>query len=86
LRTLHRCPSVRKAHATLVEAPSQRSTTSRDQATERLLALGAKVNASVSRQTNFVVVGTDPGTKAVRARELGVAVLFEEELLEKLAQ
>ena len=59
---------------------------SREQASERLVALGAKVSASVSRQTSFVVVGTDPGTKAVRARELGVPVLSEEELLEKLAR
>jgi len=59
---------------------------SRDQASERLVALGAKVSASVSRQTSFVVAGTDPGTKAVRARELGVPVLSEEELLAKLAQ
>ncbi|CAN5749311.1 NAD-dependent DNA ligase LigA [soil metagenome] len=59
---------------------------SRDQASERLVALGAKVSASVSRQTSFVVMGTDPGTKAVRARELGVPVLSEEGLLAKLAQ
>ncbi|MGH8473506.1 MAG: NAD-dependent DNA ligase LigA, partial [Gammaproteobacteria bacterium] len=59
---------------------------SREQAAERLVALGAKVSASVSRQTSFVVVGTDPGTKAVRARELAVPVLSEEELLAKLAQ
>ena len=52
----------------------------------RLQAQGAKVTGSVSRNTDFVVVGRDPGSKAARAEQLGVALLDEQALLELLAQ
>jgi len=42
-------------------------------------AAGAKVAGSVSARTSFVVVGADAGSKAARARDLGVAVLSEAE-------
>jgi DNA ligase (NAD+) len=35
------------------------------------------VSASVSRKTSYVIVGGDPGSKAEKARELGVATLDE---------
>ena len=54
---------------------------SRDEAKNRLIALGAKVSESVSRNTDYVVVGTDPGSKADRARALGVRMLDEKEFL-----
>ncbi|MHB8454420.1 MAG: NAD-dependent DNA ligase LigA [Acidiferrobacterales bacterium] len=50
----------------------------RDEAKERLIALGAKVAGSVSNKTDYVVVGEDPGSKADRAKELGVATLDEQ--------
>ncbi|MBF0176225.1 MAG: NAD-dependent DNA ligase LigA [Magnetococcales bacterium] len=56
----------------------------RPQAKARLEALGAKVSGSVSRRTDFVVAGSDPGAKLTRARELGVAVLDEAAFLEKI--
>ncbi len=56
----------------------------RDQAKERLLALGATVAGSVSKKTDYVVVGEDPGSKAVKARELGVAILNEKQFLKLL--
>jgi DNA ligase (NAD+) len=49
----------------------------REQATEAIEALGGKVSGSVSRKTSYVVVGADPGSKAEKALELGVATLDE---------
>jgi DNA ligase (NAD+) len=56
----------------------------REQAKERLLALGAKVSTSVSKSTSFVVVGAEPGSKADQARELGIPLVDEQGLLEKV--
>ena len=53
----------------------------RDQAADRLRALGAKVSGSVSKKTDYVVAGRDPGSKLDKARELGVTVLDEAGLL-----
>ncbi len=54
---------------------------SRDEAKEKLIELGAKVAGSVSKKTDYVVVGEEPGSKADKARELGVAMLGEKEFL-----
>ena len=56
----------------------------RDQASERLRALGAKVAGSVSKKTDYVVAGGDAGSKLDKARELGVRVIDEAGLLELL--
>jgi DNA ligase (NAD+) len=53
---------------------------SREQATEALERLGAKVAGSVSRKTTGVIVGADAGSKADKARELGIPTLDEEQL------
>lgn len=62
------------------------SSMTRAGAKDRLQSLGAKVAGSVSKKTDYVVVGADPGSKATRAEQLGVAVLNEDELAKLLAK
>ena len=57
-------------------------TLSRDVAQSKLKELGAKTPSSVSKNTTYVVIGENPGSKATKARELGVKILNEKELLE----
>jgi DNA ligase (NAD+) len=54
---------------------------SRDEAKEKLEALGAKVAGSVSSKTSYVVVGEDAGSKLKKAKELGVEILDEEKFI-----
>lgn len=56
----------------------------RDEAKERLEALGAKAAGSVSKKTSFVVAGEAAGSKLARAEELGIEVWDEAKLLEFL--
>ena len=61
-------------------------TLSRDAATQRIRDCGGKVTGSVSKKTDFVVCGADPGSKQVKAVELGIAILDEAGLLNLLGQ
>jgi DNA ligase (NAD+) len=53
---------------------------SREQATARIEELGGKVTGSVSKKTDYVVVGADPGSKADKARDLDRPILDEADL------
>lgn len=59
-------------------------TLSRDEAKEKLEALGAKVAGSVSSKTSYVVMGTDPGSKLAKAKALNISILDEKEFLKML--
>ncbi|PIR69666.1 MAG: NAD-dependent DNA ligase LigA [Candidatus Niyogibacteria bacterium CG10_big_fil_rev_8_21_14_0_10_46_36] len=53
----------------------------RDDAKTRIRDLGGNVSSSVSKETDYVVAGDDPGSKIERAKKLGVKVLTEKEFL-----
>ena len=56
----------------------------RDEAQQKIRDHGGKVSGSVSKQTDYVVAGTDPGSKYDKALELGVTILDEAGLLKLL--
>ncbi len=62
------------------------ATMTRAEAGDRVKRLGATVSSSVSRNTDYVVVGENPGSKADRARTLGVRMLTEDEFLQLLSE
>jgi len=53
----------------------------RDAAKSKIRELGGDVSSSVSKNTDFVVIGKNPGSKYDKARELGVKIIEEEEFL-----
>jgi len=53
----------------------------RDEAKQKLQDLGAKVSSSVSKKTDYVIAGADPGSKADKAQQLNIKVLDETGLL-----
>ncbi len=91
---------LRGAGLTIVESPSNEgagplagstfvftgslSELTRREASERVKQLGGRVSSSVSSNTDYVVVGNDPGAKVARARELGVRRLDEGGFLDLL--
>lgn len=56
----------------------------RDEAGEKVKALGGRVSGSVSGKTDYVVVGENPGSKLKKAQSLGVKILTESEFLAML--
>lgn len=55
-------------------------TLSREAAEALIMAHGGKVSGSVSKKTSYVLMGESPGSKADKARQLGVPIISEEEL------
>jgi DNA ligase (NAD+) len=54
---------------------------SREEAEEKIRLLGGKASGSVSKETDYLVVGEKPGSKLAKAEQLGVKIIKEEELL-----
>jgi len=59
-------------------------TLNRTEATKRIKAAGGKVSGSVSKKTDYVVAGDDPGSKHEKAQSLGLEIIDEAALLEML--
>ncbi|HFT5241214.1 TPA: NAD-dependent DNA ligase LigA [Yersinia enterocolitica] len=59
---------------------------SRDEAKDRLTALGAKVSGSVSKKTDLVIAGEAAGSKLIKAQELGITVIDEAEMIRLLGE
>jgi DNA ligase (NAD+) len=55
---------------------------SREEAGQRIRALGGKVSSSVSKETSAVIAGSEPGSKYDKAQKLGVKILNEKEFLD----
>ena len=56
----------------------------REEATDKIESLGGKVSGSVSKKTGYVVVGENAGSKEVKARQLQISILTEDEFLAML--
>jgi len=58
--------------------------TTRDEARNLVESLGGQTASSVSKKVDYLVVGTDPGSKHDKARELGVKILTEDEFMKMI--
>lgn len=59
-------------------------TMTRDEAKQKIRLAGGKVSGSVSKKTDYVVAGDDPGSKYDKAKEIGVTILSEAEFVKML--
>jgi len=56
----------------------------RDEAENEVRAFGGAVSSSVSKETDYVVVGESPGSKTEKAKKLGVKIISEKEFLKMI--
>ena len=56
----------------------------RDDINSRIISLGATASNAVTRKTDYLICGDKPGSKLVKARELGITVLTEQEFLKMM--
>ncbi|MFA5750994.1 MAG: NAD-dependent DNA ligase LigA [Candidatus Paceibacterota bacterium] len=61
------------------------STISRNEAKEKIISLGGRVSSSVSKNTSYIIVGEDAGSKLKEAQKLGVKILNEKEFIKLLS-
>jgi len=57
-------------------------TLSRDEAKDKIRSLGGNISESISKETDYVVVGSEPGEKYDKAKELGTKIITEKEFLD----
>jgi len=82
-------PRLRRASKTqnkIFVLTGELETMARDEAKEKIRELGGDVAGSVSKNTDWVVAGSDPGSKYDKAQKLGVKVINEKEFLKLLKQ
>ena len=70
-----------KLHGSTFVLTGSMESMSREQAKERIQELGGETTESVSKNTSYVVVGKEPGSKFDRAKDLRVKTLTEKEFL-----
>lgn len=58
----------------------------RDEAKEKIEKLGGRTSSSVSKKTDYVIAGVEAGSKLVKAKELGINILSEEEFINMLSK
>ena len=80
------CSTDRPLEGKTVVLTGTLATMGRDDAKEKLEALGAKTAGSVSKKTSIVVAGTEAGSKLAKAQELGIEIWDEAALLAFLAE
>ncbi len=62
------------------------SSMTRSEAKMKIESLGGRVTSSVTKKTGYVVSGKDPGSKAKKARELGIEILDEDAFLKMVGE
>lgn len=80
VETVH-VPQHRPLAGKSIVLTGQLESMSRDEAKSAIRRLGGSVSSSVSKNTDFVVVGSEPGTKYDKAKKLGVKIIHEKEFL-----